>query len=115
MTRYPPQNSGSGTGPPPNRAASSAWRRSSSSRDAITSLCRETQAPIKGAHVLMHPYRAFTDDRGAATLKVVKGRYTLFVSGLTYIGHESIVDVAADLTVRAELTVEPESDDDHVW
>ena len=41
----------------------------------------EKQAPIKGAHVLLHPYRALTDERGMAKIKVAKGRYKLFVSG----------------------------------
>src|SRR5262245_42280596 len=68
----------------------------------------ETQAPIKGLHVLMHPYRAFTDEEGVAKVKVAKGRYTLFVSGFNYIGYEGIIDVAGDVTARAELTVEPE-------
>src|SRR5262249_9160988 len=61
-----------------------------------------TLAPIKGAHVLLHPYRALTDEHGEAKLKVAKGRYTLFVSGFNYIGHERIIDVVSDVTARAE-------------
>ena len=72
----------------------------------------DTQAPIKGAHVLLHPYRALTDQRGVAKVKVAKGRYTLFVSGFNYIGHEQIIDVASDVTARAELAVEAEEDVD---
>jgi len=72
----------------------------------------DTQAPIKGAHVLLHPYRALTDERGVAKVKVAKGRYTLFVSGFNYIGHEQIIDVTSDVTARAELAVEPEEDVD---
>jgi hypothetical protein len=71
-----------------------------------------TQAPIKGAHVLLHPYRALTDERGVAKVKVAKGRYTLFVSGFNYIGHERIIDVTSDVTARAELAVEPEEEVD---
>ena len=70
----------------------------------------DTQAPIKGAHVLLHPYRALTDERGVAKVKVAKGRYTLFVSGFNYIGHERIIDVTSDVTARADLAVEPEED-----
>jgi hypothetical protein len=73
---------------------------------------RDTQAPIKGAHVLLHPYRALTDERGMAKVKVAKGRYTLFVSGFNYIGHERIIDVASDVTARAALAVEPEEEVD---
>jgi hypothetical protein len=72
----------------------------------------DTQTPIKGAHVLLHPYRALTDERGVAKVKVVKGRYTLFVSGFNYIGHERIIDVTSDVTTRAELAVEPEEEVD---
>jgi hypothetical protein len=72
----------------------------------------ERQTPIKGAHVLLHPYRALTDARGVAKVKAAKGRYTLYVSGFNYIGHESIIDVAGDVTARAELMAEPEEDVD---
>jgi hypothetical protein len=72
----------------------------------------DTQTPIKGAHVLLHPYRALTDERGVARVKVAKGRYTLFVSGFNYIGHEQIIDVTSDVTARAELAVEPDEDVD---
>jgi len=72
----------------------------------------EKRTPIKGAHVLLHPYRALTDERGVAKVKVAKGRYTLFVSGFNYLGHESILDVTSDITARAELTVEPEENVD---
>jgi hypothetical protein len=72
----------------------------------------ETHMPIRGAHVLLHPYRALTDERGVAKVKVAKGRYTLFVSGFNYIGHERIIDVTSDVTARAELAVEPEEEVD---
>jgi hypothetical protein len=62
--------------------------------------------------VLLHPYRALTDERGVAKIKVAKGRYTLFVSGFNYIGHECIIDVTSDVTARAELAVEPEEEVD---
>ncbi len=73
----------------------------------------ETQTPIKGAHVLLHPYRALTDETGVATVRVAKGRYTLFVSGFNYVAYENIIDVAGDVTTRAELTAEPEGQDDY--
>jgi hypothetical protein len=73
----------------------------------------EKQTPIAGAHVLLHPYRAFTDERGMATLKVAKGRYTLFVSGFNYIAYEDVIEVAADVTTRAQLAAEPEGQEDY--
>jgi aspartyl-tRNA synthetase len=62
--------------------------------------------------VLLHPYRALTDERGMAKVKVAKGRYTLLVSGFNYIGHERIIDVTGDVSARAELAVEPEEEVD---
>jgi hypothetical protein len=73
----------------------------------------DKQTPIKGAHVLLHPYRAFTDATGVAKVKVAKGRYSLFVSGFNYIAYQDSIDVAGDVTIRAELTVEPEDQDDY--
>jgi hypothetical protein len=82
---------------------------------AVEAFDRETQTPIEGAHVLMHPYRAFTDANGMAKLKVSKGSYRLFVSGFNYIAFEDSIDVAADVTVRAELAAEPEGQEDYVF
>lgn len=79
----------------------------------VEALDGEKQTPIEGAHVLLHPYRAFTDERGVAKLKVAKGRYKLFVSGLNYIAYENTIDVAADVSTRAELTAEPEGQEDY--
>jgi hypothetical protein len=73
----------------------------------------EKQTPIKGAHVLLHPYRALTDERGVAKVKVAEGRYKLFVSGFNYIAHQNIIDVAGDVTTRAELAAEPEGQEDY--
>ena len=75
----------------------------------------EKQTPIKGAHVLLHPYRAVTDESGVAKVQVTKGRYELFVSGFNYIVYQNVIDVANDVTIRAELTVEPEEQDDYRW
>jgi hypothetical protein len=79
----------------------------------VEALDAETQAPIKGAHVLLHPYRALTDERGVATVRVAKGRYKLFVSGFRYIAYEGFLDVAGDVATRAELTSEPEGQEDY--
>jgi hypothetical protein len=73
----------------------------------------ERNAPIKGAHVLLHPYRALTDDRGVATVRVAKGTYKLFVSGFNYIAYENTIDVANNIAIRAELALEPEGQEDY--
>ena len=73
----------------------------------------ERQTSIKGAHVLLHPYRALTDEKGVAKVKVAKGRYKLFVSGFNYIAYRNIINVAGDVATRAELTMEPEGQEDY--
>jgi hypothetical protein len=73
----------------------------------------EQQIPVKGAHVLLHPYRAFTDESGVARVKVAGGRYTLVVSGFRYVAYEGVVDVTDDVAIRAELTSEPEGEEDY--
>jgi PEGA domain-containing protein len=65
------------------------------------------QTPLCGAHVVMHPYRAVTDARGVAPLRVAKGAYALFVSQTAYVTFAQRIDVTADTTVRAELQLEP--------
>jgi hypothetical protein len=79
----------------------------------VEAIDREQQTPIEGAHVLVHPYRAFTDERGVAKIKVARGRYTVVVSGFNYIAYHNIIDVSGDVTARAELTAEPEGQEDY--
>jgi len=66
-----------------------------------------TQTPLSGARVVMHPYKAVTDERGVAEVRVAKGAYKLFVSQTRYLTFGLPVDVTADMTARAELDVEP--------
>jgi hypothetical protein len=65
------------------------------------------QTPLAGARVVMHPYRAVTDERGIAKVRVAKGAYKLFVSQTRYVTFGLPVEVDADMTARAELYVEP--------
>jgi hypothetical protein len=66
-----------------------------------------SQTPLGGAHVVMHPYKAVTDERGVAQMRVAKGTYKLFVSQTKYLTFGEPVEVTADMTARAELDVEP--------
>jgi hypothetical protein len=66
-----------------------------------------TQTPISGARVMLHPYKAVTDERGVAEVRVAKGAYKLFVSQTRYFTFALPVDITADMTTRAELHVEP--------
>lgn len=64
---------------------------------------RENRAPIKGARVVMHPYRAVTDDNGIAQVRVARGQYDILVSGSRYLPACASVEVTADLITGAEL------------
>ena len=66
-----------------------------------------SQAPLRGARVMMHPYTALTDERGVAEVRVAKGAYTLFVSQARYHTFGLPVEVTSDMTARAGLALEP--------
>ena len=68
---------------------------------------RESQQPLSAARVVMHPYKAVTDEHGRAEVRVAKGTYTLFVSQTRYLTFGMPIEVTADVTARAELDVEP--------
>ena len=81
----------------------------------IEAVDKERQTPIKDARVVMHPYRAVTDENGIARVKVTKGRYDIFVSAAKYVSIATSADVTADMITRAELDgdspwVNPEED-----
>ena len=73
----------------------------------VETVDRVDQTPLRGARVVMHPYRAVTDGRGIAVVRVAKGSYTLFVSQTRYVTFGLPVEVTADMTTRAELDLEP--------
>ena len=69
----------------------------------VRAVDREKQTPIKGACVVMHPYRAVTDENGIARVRVAMGQYDILVSGSRYIPVSTSVEVTADMTTSAEL------------
>ncbi len=73
----------------------------------VETVDRAARTPLEGARVVMHPYRAVTDERGVARVRVAKGAYKLFVSQTRYITFGVPVEVTGDMTTRAELDLEP--------
>ena len=69
----------------------------------VRAVDRETQTPIAGARVVMHPYRAATDDNGMARVRVARGQYDILVSASRYLPACFGVEVTADLATSAEL------------
>lgn len=76
----------------------------------VEALDAAEQAPIGGARVVMHPYRALTGENGVAKVKVVKGTYNLLVSGSKYMATARTVEVTENITVKVELTLQPPDD-----
>ena len=101
---------GSAAGIPHEEGLVSFGVRVVSSPDCLVTIetfDKETQMPLCGARVVMHPYRAVTDERGVAEVHVAKGAYKLFVSQTNYLTFALPVEVTANVTARAELDLEP--------
>ena len=81
----------------------------------VLAIDMESQTPVKGAKVVVHPYRAVTDERGVAEVRVPKGEYRLFVSGGDYFPFRSDGEVKTDITIRAELALDQGLSDAEVW
>ena len=81
----------------------------------VVALDAESGGPVAGARVTAHPYRAVTDARGVAEIRVPAGEYRLFVSGRRYRPFRFEGDVQADTTIRAELAHEVELSDADIW
>ena len=81
----------------------------------VLAIDMESQAPVKGAKVVVHPYRVSTDEHGVAEVRVPKGAYRLFVSGGNYFPFRSDGEVKADMTIRAELALDQGLSDADVW
>lgn len=72
---------------------------------------RENRAPIKGARVVMHPYRAVTDDDGIARVRVARGRYDILVSGSRYLPACVGVEVGAGMITAVDLDADRPDED----
>jgi hypothetical protein len=76
----------------------------------VTVSAQETQAPIPQADVILHPYRGRTDSHGVAQLQAPKGEYDLYVTAYGRRMYHSTVRVSDDVSVQAELEIEPVPD-----
>ena len=81
----------------------------------VVAIDMESQTPVEGAKVVLHPYKTFTDERGMAEVSVPRGEYRLFVSGKKHFPFKSDCDVQTDLTIRAELALDLELTDADIW
>lgn len=77
----------------------------------VEAIDKDDNDPIKGAHVVLHPYRGITDEHGVFEIRVPKGEYRLCISGLRYAPFETSVEVNGDMATKAELTWQPDMDE----
>ena len=77
----------------------------------VRAIDRESQTPIRGARVVMHPYRAVTDDNGVARIRVARGQYDILVSAPHYAAVCTSIEVTADLVTSAELDADLSADE----
>ena len=75
----------------------------------------QSQSPVAGAKVVAHPYRAVTDERGVAQLRVPAGECRLFVTGKSYVPFRFNGEVKTDTTIRAELAQDRELSEADLW
>jgi hypothetical protein len=68
---------------------------------------REQQTPIMSATVVMHPYRAVSDETGVARFRAARGDYRIMVSGSKYLPARTDVSVPGEVFSTAELQKEP--------
>ena len=81
----------------------------------VVAIDMQSQIPVKGAKVVAHPYKTSTDEHGVAEIRLPKGDYRLFVSGKKYFPFRSECDIKADVTIRAELSLDRELSDADIW
>ena len=81
----------------------------------VVAVDMESQTPVQGAKVGVHPYKTFTDERGVAEVRIPKGEYRLFVSGKKYFPFRSDGEIKTDVTIKAELAVDRELSDADIW
>jgi len=77
----------------------------------VRAVDREKQTPIAGARVVMHPYRAVTDDNGIARVRAARGQYDILVSGSRYLPACASVEVTTDLVTSTELDADRPDED----
>ena len=73
----------------------------------VEAVDKDSQTPLCGARVVMHPYNVVTNDRGVAEIRVAKGAYRLFVTQTNYLIFSQDLEVTADMKARVELELEP--------
>ncbi len=81
----------------------------------VVAVERETGAPIHAAKVVAHPFRALTDERGVAQLRLPKGPYRLFVTGRDYFPFRYDGEADGNSMITAALESDRGPSDAELW
>lgn len=84
-------------------------------RLTVIAVDRDSQAPVPGARVVVHPYCARTDEQGIAELRLPGGPFRLFVSGPDRFPFRRDGELSGDLSIRAELLPDREPGEAELW
>jgi hypothetical protein len=76
---------------------------------------KATKTPIANAQVRLGLYRAVTDERGAAKVRVPKGEFPLVVTRVGYEMPERNIQVSKDVRVQIAAQALPEEDPFAAW
>ena len=82
---------------------------------SLTVVNKQTKAPVVGAQVRLGVYRAVTDEKGSAKVRVPKGVFPLVVSRVGYAVPERDLEVAKDIRLRITAEKLPEEDPYALW
>jgi hypothetical protein len=82
----------------------------------VEAIDAKEKTPVAGAFVVMHPYRAVTNERGLAELRVRKGEYAILVSKTRFDPMKRTVAISGDFQTQVELVLEaPEQDGSEIY
>jgi hypothetical protein len=68
---------------------------------------QDSKMPVKNVHVLVDPFRTFTDEQGMANLKVPKGKHEFFAAKDDYETFQTGIEVVGDITLNVKLVPAP--------
>lgn len=84
-------------------------------RLTVLAIDTDSGSPIKGAKVVVHPYRTLTDEQGVAELRVPKGAFRLFVTARGHFPFRYDGDATEDVSLTAELESDLGPSDAELW
>ena len=76
-------------------------------RVTVEVIDKDKKTPVKGAQVVLYPYRGCTDDAGVTRVYVPKGEYKVRVFKDDYADFQTSIEVTGSVALKAELRFWP--------